>query len=260
MDDDSTKTDKDAAPALTRGLRILDLVAQSPDGLSMTEVSRTLGLAKSSVYGLCQSLLNGGMLEKSQSGRFRLGLRIIDLANSRTESSNAASEFYRQWETYEHFAEEGAVLAIRDRSDVVYVACRNSRSSLGITFRIGMRLPARFTATGKAMLSVLSDDEVIAIHQGIDWLPLTPNSVADLDALLAQLATIRARGYSVDDGETRSHMFSVGAPLRNLTPGSNPMAVAISQFRAELTEEKRQAAVEATVRLSDDLSRLGSFH
>ena len=87
------KTERDHAPALTRGLKILDLVANEPDGLSMAEIGRALNIAKSSVHGLCSVLTSGGVLERGHGGKFRLGLKIVDLANARLEASDLATEF-----------------------------------------------------------------------------------------------------------------------------------------------------------------------
>ena len=80
---------------------------------------------------------------------------------------------------------------------MVYIACRNSTSPLGVTFRVGMRLPAPFTATGKAILSAWSDDRVRTLMTNRWPEPLTANSVRHVDALLVELGETRARGFSM---------------------------------------------------------------
>lgn len=246
---------RDHAPALTRGLKILELVASSEEGLSMAEIGRALDLAKSSVHGLCTVLTIGGMLERSPGGKFRLGLKIVDLANARLESSDLASEFYNRWDLLNQFTDEGGIIAVLDGTDVVYVACRNSKKSLGITFRIGMRLPACFTATGKALLSTLADDDVRVLYNDKKWAKLTENSVVNPEALIKQLAEIRGRGYSIDDGECRTHMYSIGAPVPMREKHMPPAAIAVSFIRSDITTEKSNAAIPAILKLADELSR-----
>lgn len=255
LGEEDQKTERDLAPALTRGLKILDLVAAAAQPLSMAEIARALDLAKSSVHGLCLSLTNGGMLERTPAGTYRLGLKIVDLANARVGSSDLASEFFSRWEMITEFSDEAAMIAVLDGDDVIYVACRNSTKSLGITFRIGMRLPACFTATGKALLSTLPEEAVRALYEGKPWTRLTVNSVANVEALLAQLKDVRSRGYSIDDGESRTHMYSIGAPVRFQDTRTPSAALAISFIRGEVTEEKRKAAINVVMRLADELSR-----
>lgn len=260
MTKETERSERDLAPALTRGLSILDLVAESGEGLSMSDIGRRLGLAKSSVHGLCSVLVNGGVLERDSGGRFRLGLKIVDLARARLEASDLASEFSKRWALLDQFEDEGAIIAVLDGTDVVYVACRNSTKALGITFRIGMRLPARFTATGKAMLSTLPEDDIRKRHKGVPWNALTSNSVANIDLLLKQLEEVRARGYSIDDGETRSHMYSIGAPIVLSESAAQPAGMAISLIRPDVTPEKRQDAIDTVLKLSDELSRSNAYY
>lgn len=200
------------------------------------------------------------MLERTAAGRFRLGLRVVDLANARLESSDLASEFHQRWELMDQFSDEGAVIAVLDGSDVVYVACRNSKKSLGVTFRVGMRLPARFTATGKAMLSTLANEAVKDLHKGVEWSKLNKNSVSDVSELLAQLEEVRRVGYSIDDGETRTHMYSVGAPIRMKDLNAPPAGVAISLIRPDVTPESKSTAISAVLTLADELSRSNALY
>ncbi|WP_269497402.1 IclR family transcriptional regulator [Castellaniella sp. S9] len=251
---EKTSAKRGLAPALTRGLGILDVVARAGRPVNMTDIADELGIAKSSAHGLLAELVNAGFLERRPDNTYRLGLRLVELANARNQSSELPAEFYAIWDHRIAHSQEAAILAVPDGPDVIYIACRNSPLALGITFNAGMRLPACCTATGKALLSLMSDQEIRAFYEKHELVRLTQNGVADVDALLRQMASIRDRGYSIDDGETRDHMWSVGAPVR-VQNGLQPhAAVAISHLRSEMTPEKSAHAGELVKMFAQALS------
>jgi DNA-binding IclR family transcriptional regulator len=130
-----------------------------------------------------------------------------------------------------------------------------------VTFRVGMRLPAAFTATGKAMLSTLADADVDSLYGKKPLEGLTPRSVRSLPALKRQLREVRRLGYSIDDGETREGMYSFGAPVLNRTGSTAVAGVALSFFRAELNEQRARQAIATVKELAQSLSlRAASLH
>ena len=119
-----------------------------------------------------------------------------------------------------------------DGPDVIYLSCRDSMAPLGITFRIGMRVPAIFTATGKAMLAAMPEQER-ARHLPVDWPePITPASVPSLEALAEEIAGIKAKGYSLDNGQLREGMFCIGAAICE-GPHHPVAGIALSMMAAE---------------------------
>ena len=246
---------RELAPALARGIGILELIAASRRTWSLTEIASKLEIAKSSVFGLCATLQSAGLLDRQGDGTYRLGLGLVDLANARLEDSDLPGAFYTTWDSLGVFRQEAVILSVRDAADMVYVACRNSPLPLGVTFRIGMRLPACCTATGKACLSTLSDDAVRAIYQKDKLVQLTTAGVASVDALIAQLAIVRRNGYSIDDGETREHMCSFGAPVFDRGHGSAVAGVAISFLKANLDAATRARAATVVKEFAAQLSR-----
>jgi DNA-binding IclR family transcriptional regulator len=250
-----TTKPRDLAPALTRGINILELIAASRRTWTLTEIATELGIAKSSVFGLCSTLVGAGLLERRSDGTYRLGLRLVDLANARLEDSDLPATFHAIWDSLNVFRQEAVILSVRDEADMVYIACRNSPLPLGVTFRIGMRLPACCTATGKACLSTLTDDAVRAIYKKHAIVQLTDAGVASVDALLEQLAIVRKNGYSVDDGETREHMCSFGAPVFDRDHPYAVGGVAISFLKANLDSATRARAAEVVKQFAAQLSR-----
>jgi len=121
-----------------------------------------------------------------------------------------------------------------------------------------MRLPAPFTATGKAFLSQMSDFEVRRRLSDVLPEPRTPHSVQTLDALLAELQTIRRVGYSYDNQQVAEGIVCFGASV--LDSRNRPIAgIAVSLPAEQLTEDERNQIITNVQRMASRLSaRMGA--
>lgn len=225
-----------AVPALRRAVQILDLLAIANQRLTATDIARHLGLPKSTAHGLIGAMVELRLLGRGADGSYRLGPHPMRWAGGFLSQTSVVSAFQEFFEHAPEWSSYTVTLTVLEEADVVYIGCRNSDKPLGHTFVLGTHLPAAFTATGKMLLSELPDGEIDTLFS--DGLPpgLTPRSVRELPALKAELADIRARGFSIDDGQIREGMICLGAPIRDFT-GKMVAGIAISVLRDEVTSE-----------------------
>ena len=135
-------------PAVERTGAILDYMASSDEAVSLAQLTRELGFPKSSVHGLLQTLLAMRLIRSVEGERFTLGPHVLHWANAMLSGTDLVNEFGQLLaddRSLDHFT---VTLAEMDQDCMVYLACRNANTPLGVTFRIGMRLPAVYTATG----------------------------------------------------------------------------------------------------------------
>ncbi|WP_051378811.1 IclR family transcriptional regulator [Derxia gummosa] len=244
-------------PAIERAAAILDLVAASQHGLTVAELAERLNLPRSSTHNLCGTLAHVGQLHREAGGRYCIGAAIARYAEAFVEQTDLTREFGH---ALDRLAEPDVayLLATLDQRDTVYLAHRNGSHPIGLNFRTGMRLPAVFTATGKAVLSTLPPAEVRALMRGHWPKPLTRNSVGGVDALMAQLDEVRERGWSVDAGEVREGLFFYGAPVCAAGSARAVGAVSVSLFVSEPGAAVQERASRAVLRLAEEISmRLG---
>lgn len=246
---------KAVVPSVLKGVRLLDVVAASRNPLALAELSHRLDLPKSSVLSLCTSLTQAGLLTRFEDGTYHLGTHLVDLAHAYLSRTDLTQEFARAWESLHAMPGESAVLAVLDGTDVVYVACRNGSQPFSLTYRIGMRLPAHCTASGKALLSTMTDERVRQLYKGKKLERLTSHSRTSLKALLADLATVRAHGYAVDDEETREGMCCHGAPVFDATGRQAVAAVALSMMKTANASRDGGLAVRTVHELAELMSR-----
>lgn len=258
-DDAARRVSKGTVPAVLRAVQVLDALAAERGPLSLAELTLRLGLPKSSVLALCNTLTLTGMLSRLENGGYRLGVHLVDLSHAYLANIDLTREFVDTWETLDMPPGEGIVLGVLDGTDVVYVACRNGRLPLGVTYRIGMRLPAHCTATGKALLSTLPDERIRSLYRGVALEQLTTHSHGTLKALLADLEATRLRGYAIDSEETREGMCCFGAPVFDAAGSHAIAAVAVSTLKHPGQDGGNPAVTQAVLEFSRALSkRLGA--
>jgi IclR family transcriptional regulator, blcABC operon repressor len=253
------QTEKTSAPAVVRAARILDLISQSTGPLSLAELARALELPKSSLHGLCATLAQLRLITRLDNGQMTLGPHVMSWANAFLARSDITQEFLAAWDEVNVLPQETITLSVLDGASVVYIACRNGNRPLGVTFRIGMRLPAPFTATGKAMLSTFSDEEIRSKLKGPWPKPLTAMGTPNLAAFVKDMEETRRRGYSIDDNEVREGMHCLGAPVFDSSSKHAVAGVAVSMLSLDVTPETQEKAGRAIRHLADRLSeRLGA--
>ncbi len=242
-------------PAVVRALAVMDLLARERRPLHMAGIASTLALPKSSVHGLCNTLLSHGYLRRTDNGALQIGPGVMNLAEAFVANTHVAGEFDALMRDRATAPDETLILSVLNGAEVVYVGVRNSARPLGLAFNIGMRLPAWLAATGKAMLASLPTAQVRALLPRSPLPRLTGGSLPVTD-LMAELATTRERGYAIDDGGVREGVYSLGAPVFDAS-GQPVAGVAVCINKATLTEaqfeQQRQVVVQAALRLSQRL-------
>lgn len=241
-------------PAIHRASRILDALARSGKPMAFGELAAVVDLPRSSLHNVCTSLLETGLLERDSSGRFRIGLRVVELARTQLAGTDLVNTFLAACRDRAPDLNETIVLAVRNGSDVVYVAFVNTDQPLAVRYQIGLRLPAACTASGKAILATLPDEQVVAIVGERPVSRLDPERTGPVEGLLADLRRTRERGYSVDDEDTARGMLCIGSPVFE---GSDPLArgaIAVSMVKAAARASEAEVASDARA-LSREISR-----
>lgn len=200
-------------PAVSRALAVLDRLAQQRAPMSLARLAEELSLPKSSVHGLCSTLLSYGYLRRQDDGAFRIGPSVMSLAEAFVAGTNVADEFNGLWRDAAAAPDETIILSVLSGAEVVYIGARNGRRPLGLAFTVGMRLPAHLAATGKAMLAFHAPQQVRSLF-GSGALPaMTGKGAKRVTELLKELGQVRERGYSIDDEGVRAGVYCYGAPV-----------------------------------------------
>lgn len=250
--------DRDPAPAVTRSIRILGLLADAQGrALPLTAIAKAIGAAKSSTSNLCAVLEDARLIQRVDAG-YVLGYRTVELGGSYLRSFDQVREFYRFIAASRFLVNEVVQIAMLDGSDVLYLARHEGRAPLRLSAGIGDRFPAAPTAVGNALLAALPPSEVAARFGDGEHFPRrTERSTSSLAELQGKLETVRERGYAIDLGEVHPGVVGIARRIPPRTSGSQPLAIGASLMEADLTDAVRDGIVaelgEAVVLLSNPM-------
>jgi DNA-binding IclR family transcriptional regulator len=198
-----------------RALDLLEILAVTNKGITLSEVSRKLGIAKSSAHSLLYTLVARAYIERSTDGHhFRLGPRAFEFANLTLEELELRKVASPHMEKLAKKLKMNALLAVRKgRQAVIIDNCGLCGLLTGAWIGIHAHLHA--SAAGKILIAYLSDAELERLFRGHPLIKFTPNTLTSLEALKAHLADVRAQGFAVNNEEDNVGWKTVAAPIFN---------------------------------------------
>lgn len=192
--------------------RLLKEFSRTDRVLGVSELARRLGLATSTVHRLLATLTAEKLLERAPGG-YRLGLVLHDIGANVSPHLDLHEAALPVMATLRHSTGETVQLAVLDGLESVYIDRLESPHTVRIFSRVGTRLPATTTSTGKVLLAALPGDELDLRLRA--WTPqrCTPFTIVDEGTLRARLREIAERGWAENREESRVGVVSVGAPV-----------------------------------------------
>jgi|GEM_PF-215938 len=248
---------RDPAPAVTRSLKILGVLADTEGPLTLTEIATALGLAKSSTMNLCLALEEGGMVQRVPLG-YQLGRRNAELGGAFAAQFNQIREFYSVCESSPVLRHEVVQVAMLDDHDALYLARHEGSRTVRFGTPLGSRIHAALSATGNALLMGMEDERVQELMAGqVPFPRSTDRSIREMPELLEKLHRARERGWALDPGEGMRGLLGVAVPLEGWAPGDPQLALgaAIQEERAteEHIERVAMALLDAARQLTNPL-------
>lgn len=194
---------------MERALAVLDALAAEEAELGTNELARRTGINASTVSRLLATLVAAGMVEHVEAtGRYRLGLRLVQLGNTVLGRLDLRELARPHLQALVEETGETATLSAPGEQDAVTVDFVQSSSSVQSVARVGRPSIAHATATGKVMLAfggaALPPGELSA-H--------TSRTIVDRELLAAELERVRRLGHASAVGEREEHLNALAAPI-----------------------------------------------
>ncbi|GAA5128122.1 IclR family transcriptional regulator [Pseudonocardia adelaidensis] len=200
---------------------LLAVAAAQPEAATAPALARTCGLNRATAWRLLKTLQVRGLVSVDEStGRYSIGLTTMELGNAAGPDALLAAAH----PVLEHVCEqtgETASLAVPGMGGLTYVDEVTPSAVLTASW-LGRTVPLHATSTGKALLAFMPAPQVRRVLAGT-LTRFTDTTVTDPDALGAELAATRDRGYGVCAGELESSLYGVSAPV--LDRNHRPLAV-----------------------------------
>jgi DNA-binding IclR family transcriptional regulator len=234
--------------SLDRALSILDAVGFSDQELSLADISMRVGLAKSTTHRLLHTLeLRGFVSRNPVTGHYRPGMKTL-------RSLGPGPQIHQVLEDVALRSGETANLGALVGSQILYVDRADSPHALRWQLGVGERVPCHASGLGKAVLAFMDPHAVDRLLPRV-LERRTEATITDRQALKAELAAVRRRGYAVDDEEFMEGVRCVAVPVRR-AGGEVVGAISIAGPAFRLTREAGDAQAVPLRKAADELSVL----
>lgn len=253
--------DRYTVPSLDRAIRVLDLLAREKEGLNLAELTRRTEIPKSTLFRILSTLLSRGCLHlEEESKKYRLGLKLWELGSAYIEQSDLDSVAVAYMKALVDACGETVFLGVLDESEVVYTRRIESPDTVTVIRKSGHRTPAYCTATGRAMLAFMGEEQRKRLLDRVELIAHTPKTTTDRAELSRQMTQIRDEGVAVVDGEYNPQLLCVSAPVLE-GAGRVQAAVTVAMLSAEANarrvEDIKDQVQQQALGLSRELGYLG---
>ncbi len=247
-----------SVPSVTRALKILELFAQSKRGLVSSDISRKLGLPKSSVHLLVKTLESAGYLTQNRfNSRYHFGMKLVSLSRTALENLDLCEQARPYLQDLMGATGLTVHMAILEGTEAVIIEKVEAIGMLRLATWVGRRLDANCSSVGKALLAFAPEGSLDGNLKGRALVRHNRNTITSPTKLAAELNKIRRMGYSFEDEEGEVGFRCIGAPVYD-AGGTVISAVSVAGTTAQITEERVSKLASAVKSTAHEISvRLG---
>ncbi|WP_213304831.1 IclR family transcriptional regulator [Paraburkholderia sacchari] len=254
--DEKDDGDRYRAPALDKGLDILELLAEQRGGLTRAEITKALGRNASEIYRMLERLVARQYVMRSEAGdRYALSLKLFALAHRHPPMERLIAEALPLMQRFANDAEQSCHLAVYDRGNLLVIAQVDGPGTWGIAVRLGSRVGLVDTSSGRTILAYQSAEQ--RAHMLAEHTKVKGEVAIDHAALEAVCEQIRGAGFSRKDSQQIFGVTDVTFPV--LGPSGQAIAALTCPFLKRIDEYVAPSLDEATRMLGETVRTLSMF-
>ncbi|RCS23585.1 IclR family transcriptional regulator [Phyllobacterium salinisoli] len=216
---DDEDSERYRAPALDKGLDILELLAGIDGGLTQAEIAKELGRSPNEFYRMLDRLVRRGYVTRLDGDRFSLTLKLFGLAQLHAPVRRLASYATPIMRELAMKTRQANQLAVFDRGAAVVIAQQEAPDYWGISIRVGSHIGLFNTGSGHVLLAFRSPEERAMMISEYERQADDTVQPSDFDA---RLDTIRERGYEIMASAQTAGVYNLSAPI--LAPDGRALA------------------------------------
>ena len=218
--------------SFSRSIDVLQIISDQDRAIIFTDILKKSDLTRPTLYRILSSLEEEGLVHKTNSKHYKLGSRLISLAQNALAQFDIRRIAYSALSKLRDETGETIHLAIRSRDMMVYVDKFESKEIVRMTSMVGTLIPFHSSSVGKAYLSGIDQNQLNKILENLKFLPQTPQTSENLNKIYKDIELTKKNGYSFDNEENENGIICFGANIKDNT--SFPVAsvsVSIPTFR-----------------------------
>ena len=239
--------------ALSRGLALLEALAATEGGATLTAIAERLALPAPTAHRLLATLEQAGYVQQGPGGEWLVGVRAFRVGSAFLDHRNLVVEAYPHLKRLMEQSGETTNLAVIDDGEAVFVEQVQCRELMRMSTKLGARAPLHASGVGKAMLAAMPDDAASAALAKRGLIQHTVRTVTSRERLAQELATTRERGYAIDDEEHADGLRCVAAPIWDEN-GEAWAAISLAGPTSRITPARVDGLGELVRRIANDIT------
>jgi DNA-binding IclR family transcriptional regulator len=248
--------DRYRAPALDKGLDILELLAEQRAGLTRAEITKALGRNASEIYRMLERLVARQYVMRSEAGdRYALSLKLFALAHRHPPMERLIGQALALMRRFANDAEQSCHLTVYDRGNLLVIAQVDGPGTWGIAVRLGSRVGLVDTSSGRTLLAWQTPEQratMLAEHTKVKG-----EVSIDHAALETACEQVRKAGFSRKDSQQIFGVTDVTFPV--LGPSGEAIAALTCPFLRRIDEYVAPSLDAATQMLRATVAALSMF-
>jgi IclR family acetate operon transcriptional repressor len=241
--------------SLTRGLSILEALADAEGGLTLTDLAHRVELPASTTHRLLATLEKMGYVyQAGDLGLWYVGLQAFTVGSTFLANRDFVAQSHAYMRRLMEQSGETANLAILDGTEAVFIAQVQCHEMMRTLVKLGSRVPLHASGVGKAIFAALPDEQIDAILKVMGLPRITENTIVVPETMWSALRVIRQRGYSFDDEEHARSTRCVAATI--FDEHAEPLgAISLAGPSARLSDERIRQLGPIVAHTAEELTR-----
>ena len=201
--------------SVAKALRLLDLLMEAHQPLTLAALNEQTGWPKSTIHGLLSAMRESAVVDQQSDGRYCLGVQLFEYGYAVGASWSVSDLAKPHLQHLASVTGQSVFLSMLNRSEVITIEQVQSRAGLRVVSEVGTRLPLHCTSQGKVFLSAMAGHEAKRVLSRRTLEPYTPKTLVTWEELFRVMQAARENGYAVEEGEYRFGLCSPSAPVRD---------------------------------------------
>lgn len=245
--------------SVLKALSILDAFRPERNQLSPAELGEMTGLTRGSLYPILYALEDRGYLRRVSHRRYAVGFRVVELANLVLRELDIEESVRPSLRRLASELNVNAHLGVLNEGSALHLHREIGAEAVVVGEIVGWQAPAYCTALGKVLVAQLPEDEQRRILTSVPLVRRTDHTLADVESLIQETATIAVRGHAISLEEFHEGIVGIAVAVRDAS-GTACSAISISVTRPRFDREKEtlvKAVEQAAATVSEQLQNRG---
>ena len=212
---DKSRNKGSSIQVIDRLSNLLDAIAMHEDPVSLKILSAETGLHPSTAFRILASLTEHGFVERSPTGQYQLGIKLLQLGSRVQGRLDMRREARPVLEWLRTELGETVNLIVREGDEVVYVDRATTTKMMRVEQTIGGHAPLHCTAVGKLFLAEGGAEACLDYAERTGLVAHTPDTITEPTELWRAVKSSLQQGYALDNQEAEQGVGCIGVPIRD---------------------------------------------